>query len=147
MDEPLIHYGVKGMKWGVRKPDDERDEVFRRRAKQAATVAAVGVGIAAAVYLGKSGKLKMPVKEAVRLAPDPSSLPKPAQPPSKDKSEARRQAEQLVWQQSVAAFQKMIADAHADDTKYMKKFMNENGGPTYVPATSNEFTPEARARS
>jgi hypothetical protein len=30
-DDFLAHYGVKGMRWGVRKPRGDQDEIFRRR--------------------------------------------------------------------------------------------------------------------
>ena len=31
VDGFLAHYGVKGQKWGVRKPRGDHDEIFRRR--------------------------------------------------------------------------------------------------------------------
>lgn len=33
VDDVLAHFGVKGMKWGVRKPDTPRQESFRAQAK------------------------------------------------------------------------------------------------------------------
>lgn len=60
----LIHFGVKGMKWGQRKkrPDEsQRASVFNKaNAKKVATGAAVAAGVlAVAAVMTKSGRNKM----------------------------------------------------------------------------------------
>ena len=35
-NQPIIHYGVKGMKWGVRRKQDERWDVIKKEAKESA---------------------------------------------------------------------------------------------------------------
>lgn len=56
-DPDLMHYGVKGMKWGVRK-DSGRKQFDKRKAVKIAVAAAavVGVGVAA-YYLNRYGAM------------------------------------------------------------------------------------------
>lgn len=71
--DELYHYGVKGMRWGIRH-DPERSGSGRSRSRMStAKKVAIGVGVAAAVagvtYAGiKTGKAKQIAKGAVRLA-------------------------------------------------------------------------------
>lgn len=62
LDEAMAHVGIKGMRWGRRKAEDESDDFFRERAKSRKTkvavgaLAVVGTGVALTV-LHKHGHL------------------------------------------------------------------------------------------
>ena len=61
MDDTIIHYGVKGMRWGVRNTKPAAPKSTRSRKKKVAGAIALGVGAAAvAVILSRSGSA--PVK-------------------------------------------------------------------------------------
>lgn len=65
-DEFLEHFGVKGMRWGVRKPRGDRDEVFRKRAKEQQEVkvkTAPGRKVRA-----EGGKYTPPSEDAIKVA-------------------------------------------------------------------------------
>lgn len=47
--EELLHYGVKGMKWGVRKERSASDQARSARRKATAKKVAIGVGVTAVV--------------------------------------------------------------------------------------------------
>lgn len=71
--DELYHYGVKGMKWGVRHDPERSGNGRSRSGMSTAKKVAIGVGVAAAVagvtYAGiKTGKAKQIAKGAVRLA-------------------------------------------------------------------------------
>lgn len=62
MDESLQHFGVKGMKWGVRKPQTPAQKEFLRRRRQRALRVGAGAVLVAgsaatAVALGRNGNL------------------------------------------------------------------------------------------
>lgn len=71
--DELYHYGVKGMKWGVRHDPERSGNGRSRKGLSTAKKVAIGVGVAAAVagmtYAGiKTGKAKQIANGAVRLA-------------------------------------------------------------------------------
>lgn len=141
-DEFLEHFGVKGMKWGVRKERDsgskQPHKVFNKRnAAIAGGVLAVGAGVAVAV-LAKNGNIPMP---EFHTNPQVRNL---AMQGAKHAAEAqvRRNHEKALWDQKVKDMLADIDQAHADQTQHMLKTMSKLG-TSYNPR-ANEFTPEAR---
>ena len=67
-EEVLAHYGVKGMKWGVRKDRGDRDATFRKRAKEKNPVD-VSVSQQPGKYVkGKGGQNQPASEDAITAA-------------------------------------------------------------------------------
>jgi hypothetical protein len=143
VEEYLEHYGVKGMKWGVRK---QRDDGSPRRKltpnqKKAIVGGVVAVGaITAMVVLGKQGKL--PVDQIVNAGRALKSSPRSTIDPAVVKKRTadgeaavKRMAEQAAFKKIVAEMDADFARAHKEQTEFMLKT-----APGYNPR-SNEFTP------
>ena len=68
LDDILAHYGVKGMKWGVRKDRGDRDAIFRKRAKEKNPVE-VSVSQQPGKYVkGKGGQNQPASEDAITAA-------------------------------------------------------------------------------
>lgn len=172
VDAFLAHYGVKGMRWGVRKERDASGEttsnrVFNKRnAAIAGGVVAIGAGVTLAI-LAKNGtiatsaiKSNPQVREAMKGGAKfianqaKSGGAKAASSSASSSSAAKAKAtadsirktqqmfEKIQWDAKVKDFDKLIADAHAEQTLAMRKAMAAYGG-TYNPR-DNQFTPEAK---
>ena len=67
-EEVLAHYGVKGMRWGVRKDRGDRDAIFRKRAKEKNPVE-VSVSQQPGKYVkGKGGQNQPASEDAITAA-------------------------------------------------------------------------------
>lgn len=67
-EEVLAHYGVKGMRWGVRKDRGDRDAIFRKRAKEKKPVD-VSVSQQPGKYVkGKGGQNQSASEDAITAA-------------------------------------------------------------------------------
>ena len=67
-EEVLAHYGVKGMRWGVRKDRGDRDAIFRKRAKEKNPVD-VSVSQQPGKYVkGKGGQYQPASEDAITAA-------------------------------------------------------------------------------
>lgn len=67
-EEVLAHYGVKGMRWGVRKDRGDRDATFRKRAKEKNPVD-VSVSQQPGKYVkGKGGQNQPASEDAITAA-------------------------------------------------------------------------------
>lgn len=170
VDAFLAHYGVKGMKWGVRKERDGSSgsgthKVFNKKnAAIAGGVLAIGGAITVGV-LAKNGQIPMnaiqsnpqvkaaamagakflanSAKSAKKSAPAAASTARKAASKSSASAaaaQARRASQQIEWNARVKDLDNLIASAHAEQTLAMRKAMAAYGG-TYNPR-DNQFTPE-----
>ena len=192
VDDFLAHYGVKGMRWGVRKADDSDSgsstrkgltEGQKKALKVGAGVAAITGAAVVTGILAKNGKLPVAqlsrgvqaasnARAAARLASSPhvfrgkvadagqgarnvAAKARSAANTASDAregakiardmgmQEARRLFDKVDMDMTVKDFEEMIAQAHRDETKYMKT-QSSRSGISYDPGRDNRYSPEAR---
>ncbi len=124
----------------------------KKALKIGGAVLLIGGAAAAAVILAKSGKLPtssissksgkfMGMYDRANLGTPEKLTVTNKYGTSKYGSEAVKAFDKSVWNKQVKDFEKIIADSHADQTKYMRKSIYDLGGQ-YIPR-NNPFTPEA----
>ena len=139
----LAHYGIAGMKWGVRNRSDDnsrdantRENTLRdhtpRQGMSRKKKIAIGIG-GAVLVTGLAAATFM-------LAKNGHSVPK--QGISKNGHKAVKAFDKTVWDKQVKDFDSLISTAHQEQTAYMRKAIREQGGQYVVQ--DNPFTPEAR---
>lgn len=134
MADDILHYGVKGMRWGVRKEQGSSEGSSRRdKVKRVAAGAAVVAGVSAVAYLAATGKMNV---SASSVKPSPKAVKAVSSISESDRN---------TWNSTVKSFEKLISDAHEEQFQYMRRAMNDGGGPHYNPL-DNPFTPQARAK-
>lgn len=181
VEDFLAHYGVKGMRWGVRNASDSGGTATTRKGLSEGQKKAlkVGAGVAAITgaaivtgILAKNGKLPVAqlsrgvqaagkARAAARLATSPNVYragAAKARSAANSASDARdgakiardmgmKEAKALFdktdWEMSVKQLQDEIAQAHRDETKYMKTNSAKSG--MGYDARLNEYSPESRS--
>jgi hypothetical protein len=182
VEDFLAHYGVKGMRWGIRKTNEAEGGGGERKGLSEGQKKALKIGLAGAAITGaavttallaKNGKLPVAqlssaaraagnARSAARLAASPnvyrSAASKAASgvnsaqnaregaryASSTMKNETKKLFDDDTWNTSVKKLMDDIAEAHRDETKYMKTSSSKSG-IGYDPLL-NEYTPESRAR-
>jgi hypothetical protein len=171
VDDFLAHYGVKGMRWG--SPRQGLTEGQKKALKVGAGVAAITGAAIVTGILAKNGKLPVAqlsrgvqaasnARAAARLATSPhvyragAAKARSAANTASDAREGAKIARDMGMDEAkklfakvdmdmtVKDFEEMIAQAHRDETKYMKR-ESSRAGQGYDPL-QNEYTPESRAR-
>ena len=156
-EEALAHFGVKGMRWGVRKSETSSASSEPKKRMSNKKKAAIGVGVLAVgtavtlAVLGKHGNL--PVQHISMR------LPRYAYPPDVakllsdiDRSSSRQATDRgartvkklsetdamtLKFKKLLKEFDADIADAHREETTWMLRNV-----PSYNPR-SNPYMPES----
>jgi hypothetical protein len=116
-EDLLIHFGIKGMKWGVRKSKSSSDSSGKKMStkKKVAIGAGVAVG-AAAVAFALTRRGKVPVKNVLGHQPGLSSPGTAARG-----RRAANDISQSEWRKRVSTLSKDIADANADQDRWMRR--------------------------
>lgn len=117
-EDLLVHFGIKGMRWGVRKSSSSGGSSKKKMStkKKVAIGAGVAVG-AAAVAFALTRRGKVPVKNVLGHQPGLSS-------PGATAARGKRAAgdiSQSEWRKRVSSLSKDIADANADQDRWMRR--------------------------
>lgn len=118
LEDALVHYGVKGMKWGKRKrspaEEAERSRRFKKNAKRTAAVVVVGGAALTVAILAKNGKL--PVKSL-------SGSGKKAKATAEAIERGKRLSREIAindFKTKAALLSKDIAEANAEQDAFMR---------------------------
>lgn len=146
LDE-LTHFGVKGMKWGVRKNRGGKSQGMSTKKKVLIGAAVVGAGVAVAL-IAKNGRIPSATLSPSQWESIRTAGVNQAKAAKKSKTvEAAHQASvgrallsDKKFQSTMDTFLKEIADAHADQTNFMLRT-----NPGYNPR-ANPFTPKSEIK-
>ena len=140
-EQALAHFGVKGMRWGVRnettRSSTEPKNKMSTKKKVAIGVGVVAVGTAVTLaVLGKHGKL--PIKEVSNLIPSRSPSPELWNQATRHADTGAKKVKRLSdsgamevkFKKILAEFDADIAKAHKAETDWMRK-----ADPLYNPRT------------
>ena len=138
-EQALAHFGVKGMRWGVRNEttrastEPKQRMSTKKKVAISAGVIAIGSAITLAI-LAKNGNL--PIKDiSTRFPSRKRSMPRPViRPTDRGSQAAKRLSESgaldVKIKKLLADFDADIADAHKVETEWMRKNV-----PSYNPRT------------
>lgn len=133
----LAHYGVKGMKWGVRgKSSDDSAEVDTKPkskiSKKAVTVGATAVvGVAVAAYLMKSNNVSVPISSIASVARQRpgANASKPSTSKVASGKKTVSSLDRDVWKTQVKELEDAMKEASNDLYKQHTKDMMKYGFP------------------
>lgn len=131
VDEFFSHFGVKGMKWGVRRDDSSGSRLSpgqKKALKVGAGVAVVAGAATVGVILARQGKL--PIS---RISKSPSTA---------QGRKVVNSVDHETWKKSVKDFEEEIRNAHIEQTKFMVRDSARAGLP--YNTNLNAYAPNMR---